>query len=111
MKRVSLGIALGVALVLAPALLTAQEPDGAALYAKSCKSCHGPDGTPPAKMASMYEGLKALQPERSVDSIAADISKGVGKMKGYAGKMTDAEVMAVAKFVKTLKPAAAPPAK
>ncbi len=108
MNRVSLGMAIGAALALAPISLAAQQPDGAALYGKYCKTCHGADGTPPAKMVSMYEGLKPLDAAKSVDSIVVDIKNGVGKMKGYTGKMTDAEMLAVANFVKTLKPAAAP---
>ena len=108
MKRVGYGIAMGLALAMAPVVLAAQEPDGAALYAKSCKTCHGADGTPSAKMVAMYKGLKPLDTAKSVDSITVDIQKGVGTMKGYAGKMSDAEIAAVAKFVKTLKPAPAP---
>ncbi len=109
MKRVSLGMAVGIALATAPVVLAAQQPDGAALYGKYCKTCHGANGAPPQKMVSMYEGLKPLDTAKAVDSIVIDISKGVGKMKGYTGKMTDAEMLAVANFVKTLKPAAAPP--
>ena len=111
MKRVSLGMAIGAALALAPIGLAAQEPDGAALYAKNCKTCHGADGTPSAKMVGMYKDLKPLDTAKSADSIAANIKSGVGTMKGYAAKMSDAEIAAVAKFVKTLKPAAAPPTK
>lgn len=108
MKRVSLGIAVGMALAMSPVLLSAQQPDGVALYGKYCKTCHGADGAPPQKMVSMYEGLKPMDTAKSVDSIVVDIKNGVGKMKGYTGKMTDAEMLAVANFVKTLKPAAAP---
>jgi mono/diheme cytochrome c family protein len=71
----------------AASLQAADAAAGKAAYDKSCKGCHGPDGTPSAGMAKAL-GLKDL---KSADVQAASdgdlqkiITDGKGKMKPVA---------------------------
>jgi mono/diheme cytochrome c family protein len=86
----------------------AQAPDGAALYRQNCRSCHGLKGIPPQRMMAVYPSLKAIGDSaflraRSVDSIVAVLRHGAGRdMKPFADRLSPAEILAVAKFVKTL---------
>jgi mono/diheme cytochrome c family protein len=91
----------------------AQEPDGAALYKRHCRTCHGSEGVPSARMLTLYPNLKSLadsayQATLSVDSIVAITRTGVGDMKPYADKLSPAEIEAVATYVKSLVVATAP---
>lgn len=71
----------------------------AALYAKRCASCHGKDGKPSAMGAKM--GAKDLGATKLTEQeIAAVISDGKGKMTAYKGKLTEAEIQSLAKYVK-----------
>jgi mono/diheme cytochrome c family protein len=100
-----------VAAAQAPAA-GATEPDGAALYRQNCKSCHGAKGIPPERMVTLYPTLKTLadsaeQARLTEAAIVAVLQHGKGKdMKPFTGKLSAAEMAAVAKFVKTLAPAA-----
>ena len=88
------------------------EPDGAALYRQNCRSCHGLKGVPPARMLTLYPTLttladSTLQKHMTTDSIVAVLRHGRGKdMKPFADRLSPAEILAVAKFVKTLSSAA-----
>ena len=105
----------GAALLLSSAApVTAQEPaaapepDGAALYRQQCRSCHGARGVPPARMLTVYPTLKSLadsarQAQMTTDSLVAILRHGKGKdMKPFTDKLTPAEMLAVARFVKSL---------
>jgi len=90
----------------------AQEPDGAALYKRNCRSCHGSEGVPSARMVSLYPNLKSLADSAylatmSVDSIVAITRTGVGDMKPYADKLSPDEMQAIAQYVKSLAGASA----
>ena len=86
----------------------APEPDGAALYRQQCRSCHGARGVPPARMMTLYPTLKtladsSLQAHLPTDSIVAVLRHGRGKdMKSFTDKLSPAEMLAVARFVKSL---------
>jgi mono/diheme cytochrome c family protein len=91
--------------------LAAQEPDGATIYKQQCRTCHGTQGVPPARMVSLYPKLKSFADSAylatlSTDSIAAITRSGIGDMKPYAEKLSPAEITAVAQYVKTLAGAA-----
>lgn len=76
---------------------------GADIYKSKCAMCHGPDG----KKENPAMGTKALtSPEvqkMSDADLTTAVSKGKGKMPGYAGKLTDDQIKAVVAYVKTLK--------
>ncbi len=97
-----------LALTLGASRAAAQEPDGATLYRENCRSCHGAKGVPAQRMLSVYPKLKTLADSaflaaRSTDSIVAVIRHGAGRdMKPFAEKLSNEEMTALAKFVKTL---------
>lgn len=91
----------------------AQEPSGEALYRQHCRACHGPAGVPPQRMVAIYKELAPLDSAflagRSDDSLVAALRDGIGQMKGYKEKLTPEQMVAVARYVRTLgAPAKAP---
>lgn len=91
MKR----FAIAVVLLLATA---ARAEDGAALFQAKCKMCHGPDGKGSSVGKTM--GAKDLT---AIQISAADAAKvvegGKGKMTPFKGKVSEAEIKAVAAYV------------
>ena len=92
MKR----LAVAVALVLAAAVVRAE--DAAALFQSKCKMCHGADGKGTAVGKTMgTPDLTALK--ISPADAAKVIESGKGKMVAYKGKLSDAEIQALASYV------------
>ncbi len=79
---------------------------GQATYSKSCKGCHGADGTPTAGMAKMFPGMKALSSAdvqaTSDADLKAVITNGKGKMKPVAS-VTGASADNVVAYLRSLK--------
>ncbi len=98
--RSALLVAMVMGLVLSN---VAFAESGADVYKAKCAMCHGPDG----KKENAAMGTKALtSPEiqkMSEAELVQVVSKGKGKMPGYAGKLTDEQIKAVVAYVKTLK--------
>jgi len=85
--------------------------DAAAIYAKSCASCHGKDGTGATKMGkkagardyttaegqkwSDAEGVKAI-----LDGVTKDGKK---KMKAFTGKVSEADAKALVAYIRKFK--------
>ena len=80
--------------------------DGAAVFKAKCAMCHGADGSASTGMGKSM-GLKPLSnPEvqkMSDADLTALVTNGKGKMPAYKGKLSDDEISAVVKYVKTLK--------
>jgi mono/diheme cytochrome c family protein len=85
--------------------------DGAALYAKSCASCHGKDGAGNTKMGkkagakdyTTAEGQKWTDAE-GVKAILEGVKDGdKTKMKGFTGKVTEAEAKELVAYIRTFK--------
>lgn len=95
-----------LALLTAGLALAADSAAGKAAYEKSCKRCHGVDGTPVAAIAKMMKvemrhlGAKEVQ-AKSDAVLAKEAKDGVGKMKAMT--ITDAEAANIVAFVRTLK--------
>lgn len=109
MRQVLIGMTAATLLLAGASQPAAtQEPDGQAIYRGECKSCHGLNGVPPARAREQYSKIKALGDSGfvtrlSVDSIVTILKKGIDKdMKSFTGKLTDAEIRAVAAYVKEL---------
>jgi mono/diheme cytochrome c family protein len=100
-------LVVSVAIAAAVGAWAADAKAGKAAYDTSCKSCHGPDGTPvPAVAKMMKVEMKDLKSKEIQSMTEADIAKvitgGKGKMmpiKGLNAKTADD----VAAYVKTLK--------
>lgn len=92
MKR----LAIAAALILSAAAARAE--DAAALYQSKCKMCHGPDGKgTPTGLKMGAKDFSALKLS-SADATKA-IADGKGKMPGYKGKLTDAQISALGQYV------------
>ncbi len=79
---------------------------GADLYKAKCQMCHGADGTPSAAMAKSMglKDLKSADVQKLSDAdLKTTVSKGKGKMTGFAGKLTDPQIDEVVKYVRSLK--------
>jgi mono/diheme cytochrome c family protein len=91
-----------LAAVSSTAVFAADAAAGKAVYDKSCKTCHGPTGTPPAGMAKAM-GIKDFQTTDFSDAaIKTAVTDGKGKMKPIP-TVTGASLDNVAAYVKTLK--------
>jgi mono/diheme cytochrome c family protein len=80
---------------------------GQAVYDKSCKSCHGPDGTANAAVAKMMKvdmkDLKSAEVQAmSDDDLKKLIADGKGKMKPVKA-VSGAAVENVVAYVRSLK--------
>ncbi len=79
---------------------------GADTYKAKCASCHGAAGTPNPAMAKSM-GLKDLgsaEVQKQSDAeLKATVDKGKNKMPAFNGKLTDAQIDEVVKFIRTLK--------
>jgi cytochrome c6 len=102
-KRIAL-VGLGLALVI-PAVAAAQN-SGADVYKAKCAMCHGADGSASTGMGKSM-GLKPLgSPDvqkMSDADMSALIANGKGKMPAMKGKLTDAQISDLVKYVRTLK--------
>ena len=100
-------VSLGLLLAASATVASAQAADGKTLYDANCKKCHGVAGTPVAVMVKKFPKLMpfdaAFFANRTDASIATIIEKGTGKgMKAIPALTTDAERLAVAKYMRTL---------
>lgn len=90
----------------ATALQAADAAAGKAAYDKSCKSCHGPDGTPNAAIAKMFKvdmrDLKSADVQAMSDAdLMKIITDGKGKMKPVAS--ASASAADIVAYVRTWK--------
>ncbi len=69
----------------------APQPNGGAIYASNCASCHGSAG----------EGIRgpSLQTLTNADIAVAAINNGPGGMPSFSGRLSEEEIRAVANFV------------
>ncbi|HXA85714.1 MAG TPA: cytochrome c [Candidatus Dormibacteraeota bacterium] len=102
MKAIISTMALGMLLAAA---IPAAADDAAALYKSKCQVCHGADGkgTP----AGQKLGVKDFQSPEAAKQSDADLEKvtkeGKGKMPKYEGKLTDAQIEQLIKYIRSLK--------
>ncbi len=106
LRNVTLAVALmGAALAQR---VTAQQPDGKALFREECKQCHGINGVPAARDRKKYKKIKSFGEDGfgttiSIDSIVKILKKGIDKdMKSFEDKLEEPEMRAVAAYVKEL---------
>jgi mono/diheme cytochrome c family protein len=91
-----------LAALCSTAVFAADAKAGKDVYDKSCKSCHGATGTPPAGMAKAM-GIKDMTTTDYTDAaIKTAVTDGHGKMKPVPA-VTGASLDNVAAYVKSLK--------
>lgn len=96
-----------VVLTFAMVFSTWSFADSAAdVYKSRCATCHGPDGKGDTAMGKKF-GLKDLGSAdvqgKSDADLSTTITKGKDKMPAYGGKLTDAEINDLVKYIRTLK--------
>jgi|ERR1700722_3121980 predicted CXXCH cytochrome family protein len=93
-----------LAALSATAVFAADATAGKAVYDKSCKGCHGADGTPnPGMVKMMKVDIKDFKTtDYSEADIKTAVSAGKGKMKPVP-TVTGASLDDVAAYVKSLK--------
>lgn len=102
-----IAISMIMAALAANAAAGADAAAGKAVYDKSCKSCHGADGTPNPAIVKMmkvdFPDLKSAQVQGLSDAALAKIvTDGQGKMKPIAS-VTGASLDNCVAFVRSLK--------
>src|ERR1700752_2581345 len=76
---------------------------GEAVYKANCQSCHGSAGTPSPGIAKMM-GVKAASEYKDSAKEQEDaVKNGKGKMKAFAGKLTDDQIKDVVAYFRTRK--------
>jgi cytochrome c6 len=95
-----------LAAVCAASSLSFAQSSGEAVYKANCQSCHGTSGTPSPGIAKMMGVKPASDPDikkLTADQEFASIKNGKGKMKPFAGKLTDAQIKDVVTYFRSLK--------
>jgi mono/diheme cytochrome c family protein len=77
---------------------TTAAADGAAIYKKSCISCHGDN-----LQGAMGPNLQKVGSKLSKDQIVTIITNGKGSMPSFKGKLSDTEIVALADWLMTHK--------
>jgi len=95
-------------ILLAACLVTPAFAQGSAAdtYKAKCASCHGADGLAATPMAKAMKVLSFKAPEmiKATDAqFIASTKNGKGTMKGFEGKLTDAQITDVIKYIRTLQ--------
>ncbi len=82
------------------------QQSGEATYKAKCAMCHGADGTGNTPIGKNMK-LRSLKSPEDIKATDADLFKqtkdGVGKMQGYASKLTDAQINDVVAYIRTLQ--------
>ena len=78
--------------------------DAGALWGKHCASCHGKDGSGGTAMGKKL-GVKDYTKEQGFSDAEAQkaIMDGMGKMKGFKGKVSEADAKALVAYIRSLK--------
>ena len=100
--RIAVVILLGASFAMSA---HAQQP-GEATYKAKCAMCHGADGTASTPVGKSMK-LRSLKSDEDVkatdDTLFRQTKEGVGKMMGYAGKLTDAQIRDVVAYSRPLQ--------
>jgi len=107
MKATRTGIiALIAVFALSSATCIFAQDDVAALYKSKCQVCHGPDGkgdTPAGKKVGVKD-FHSPEVARMSDAELFEITrKGKDKMPSYDKKLTDDQIKALVKYIRSLK--------
>jgi cytochrome c6 len=102
--KVLMVLALAVALLTLgmPSRAIAAAADGTAIFKGKCAPCHGKDGSGNTNMKTR-DWHSAVVQQQSDAVFTTIVTDGQGKMKGYKGKLSDAEIKAVVGFVRNCK--------
>src|SRR5215471_17848146 len=105
MKLVRIAMIALIALFLLSLSAYAQD-DAAALYKSKCQVCHSADGkgdTAAGKMVGTKDFHSPEVQKMSDAELIEAIKKGKGKMQPYDKKLTDDQIKALVKYIRSLK--------
>ena len=91
---------------LSLALPTFAQQPGQSNYKAKCAMCHGVDGSgnTPVGKAMKLRSLKSPEDVKASDAqLFKDTKDGVGKMKGYAGRLTDPQITEIVAYIRSLQ--------
>lgn len=97
MKRIIVAVAALAVLAVGSARADAAASE---LFQKKCAVCHGKDGKGSTPMAQKLGAKDLTTLTASEADITKAITDGKGKMTPFKGKLSDAEIASLAKFVK-----------
>ncbi|MGD0095259.1 MAG: cytochrome c [Terracidiphilus sp.] len=95
-----------VLLVISMAGPAFSQAPGAEAYKAKCAMCHGADGiaaTPIGKSMKVLSFKDPTMIKASDAQFIASTENGKGKMPAYKGKLTDAQISDVIKYIRTLQ--------
>jgi cytochrome c6 len=100
-RNVRIQWALAMVILITGAMSFAQS--GADVYKTKCQSCHGATGVPSPAMAKAM-GVKPIgevksSPEAKMITVTTN---GAGKMPGFKGKLTDAQIKDSVSYFRSL---------
>ena len=102
----SMAVILSVVFVFALVSCTYAQDDAVALYKSKCQVCHGPDGkgdTPAGKKVGVKD-FHSPEVAKMPDTELFEITrKGKDKMPSYDKKLTDDQIKALVKYIRSLK--------
>lgn len=96
MKKTVITLALLAAIAMLP-LAAYADADGAAIFKSKCAACHGADAS------KKLDGVKAASEADVVKIITSGKDAKPMKMPAYDGKLSKDEIVAVAKYLKSIK--------
>jgi mono/diheme cytochrome c family protein len=103
-RLVVYGIAILFLMMTASQPLFAQSA-GETLFNGKCKVCHGADGNGDTLMGKKLgaHDLRSAEVQKQTDAqLTEAIKKGKDKMKGFDGKITDAEIKSLVVYIREL---------
>ena len=106
MKLFRVRVVAVVAIFAFAAVTASYAQDAAAIYKSKCQVCHGADGAGDTTMGKKLGTKDFHAPEvaKMTDTELFDITKkGKAKMPAYDGKLTDAQIKDLVKYIRTLK--------
>ncbi len=93
-----------IAIITASSAAAQGNKAGADVYKAKCATCHGQDGsgnTPVGKSLQVADLRSAAVQSKSDAELIQSVTDGKGNMPGFKGNITDDEIHAAVKFVRT----------
>jgi cytochrome c6 len=104
-KMIRSQMVLAAVVSVAGAVSFAQS-SGEAVYRANCQSCHGSAGIPNPGIAKMLGVRAANDPDirkQTAEQQFESVKNGKGKMKPFAGRLTDAQIRDAVAFFRSFK--------
>lgn len=96
----ALALSLSLCLIGVGPARAADVQRGAQLYAMHCAACHGANGSPVMPGAADFTKVKTVLKPDSV--LLQSVRSGKGVMPAYLGILTDADILSVVAYLRTL---------